>query len=53
MGGLFLPQVPIEQEWNIDEYLEHLCYKAGLSPNEWMDEDAVMYKFQTEILSEK
>src|SRR5437867_11612891 len=28
-SGLCLPQVPVEQQWNIREYLRNLCYKAG------------------------
>jgi len=27
--GLLLPQVPVEQEWNTEEYLSHTCMKAG------------------------
>ena len=52
-GGLFLPQVPVEQGWNMTEYLENLCYKAGLDKNDWQDTKARLYKFQTCIFSEK
>ena len=31
--GLFLPQVPVEQGWNLEEYLSNLCLKAGLPPD--------------------
>lgn len=51
-GGLFLPQVPVEQNWNMDEYLENLCYKAGLTADSWLDPDCKLYKFETEILKE-
>jgi uncharacterized protein len=50
-GGLFLPQVPVEQGWNMDEYLENLCYKAGMSGDAW--KECKIYKFQTEIFSEE
>jgi hypothetical protein len=32
-SGVLLPQVPIEQGWDREEYLRHLCYKAGLPPD--------------------
>ena len=52
-GGLFLPQVPVEQGWNLDEYLENLCYKAGMSGDAWKDEECEIFKFQTEVFSEE
>jgi len=32
-SGVFLPQVPVEQNWDLSEYLNQLSYKAGLTPN--------------------
>lgn len=51
-GGLFLPQVPIEQKWNVEQYLENLCYKAGLTSDVWMDSLTRIYRFGTETFSE-
>jgi uncharacterized protein (TIGR00296 family) len=51
-GGLFLPQVPVEQDWDIDEYLENLCYKAGLTADSWSGPDCKLYRFETEIFKE-
>ncbi len=51
-SGLLLPQVPIEQRWNIDEYLKNLCYKAGLPPSAWQREKSELYIFQAQIFSE-
>jgi len=31
--GIFLPQVPVEQGWDLEEYLSNLCLKAGLPPD--------------------
>jgi len=31
--GLLLPQVPVEQGWDREEFLENLCLKAGLAPD--------------------
>ncbi len=51
-SGLLLPQVATEHDLNIEEFLEHTCYKAGLPPDMWMDERAKIYKFQAEIFRE-
>lgn len=51
-SGLLLPQVPVEQKWGVEEFLENLCLKAGLTIDEWMDENCKIYKFQAEILHE-
>ncbi len=50
--GLFLPQVPVEQGWDIDEYLGHLCQKAGLRYDAWKSGHPVFSKFQGEIYEE-
>ncbi len=52
-GGLFLPKVPVDQEWDVQTYLENLCLKAGLLPDSWLDSDVKIYKFQAEVLEEK
>jgi hypothetical protein len=52
-GGLFLPQVPVEQKWNCEQYLENLCYKAGLTSDIWLDPLTKIYKFETKIFSEE
>ena len=33
--GLLLPQVPVEQGWNLEEYISYGCMKAGLPSDEW------------------
>ena len=51
--GLFLPQVPVEQHWTIDEYLEGICNKAFLPSDVWKDiEKTKLYKFQGKIFEE-
>jgi len=35
MRGLLLPQVPVEQNWGLEEYLSHGCLKAHLPMDEW------------------
>lgn len=51
--GLLLPQVPIEQNWDLETYLENLCYKAGLDKNGWKDENTKIYSFQALVFNEK
>ncbi len=53
-SGLFLPQVPVDQGWNRDEYLRYLCEeKAGLLPDDWKEKDARLYIFTTDVFSEE
>lgn len=51
-SGVFLPQVATEQGWNRDSFLEHLCYKAGLSSGAYLDPDARLMRFTAVIFSE-
>jgi AmmeMemoRadiSam system protein A/AmmeMemoRadiSam system protein B len=51
--GVFLPQVPVEQGWNRDEYLEELCGKAGLPSGCWRDlQQATLYTFTAVVFEE-
>ncbi len=34
-SGLLLPQVPVEYNWNVKEYLTNLCSKAGAPSDIW------------------
>lgn len=50
-SGLLLPQVPVEQGWDKETFLEHTCYKAGLPARAW--ESSELWKFQAIVFSEK
>ncbi|MBN2600003.1 MAG: TIGR00296 family protein [Candidatus Thermoplasmatota archaeon] len=50
--GLLLPQVPVEQAWDKQEYLSHTCMKAGLPPDAWFDKSTKISKFQGQIFTE-
>ena len=50
--GLLLPQVPVEQDWNKEEFLSHTCMKAGLLPDSWFDKDIKIFKFSGQIFTE-
>ena len=51
--GLLLPQVPVQQKWNLQQYLEGLCRKAGLPPTAWKDKDTRIYRFTAQVFGEK
>lgn len=51
-SSLLLPQVPVEYNWSVDEYLGNLCYKAGLTSDMWMHQDIRIYKFGCAIYRE-
>lgn len=52
-SGLFLPQVPVEQNWNVRQYLTNLCYKAGAPSDAWLLPDSNLYRFRSYIFREK
>jgi len=45
-AGLLLPNVPIEQGWNLEAFLQALCRKAGMPEDAWRDEDTVLERFE-------
>lgn len=51
--GLLLPQVPIDQGWDAEEFLSNACLKAGLTPDAWLGEDVKIKKFNAQIFAEK
>jgi hypothetical protein len=50
--GLLLPQVPVEQGWDRQTFLEHTCEKAGLNPGSWKDEDTDIFAFTAVVFGE-
>ena len=51
-NAVFLPQVAIEQGWDMAETLCHLCQKAGLSENAWKDDGMEFYVFTADVFCE-
>ena len=51
-SGLLLPQVPVELNWDTEEYLANLCYKAGAPPDIWLMSDSKLFSFQANIYKE-
>jgi AmmeMemoRadiSam system protein A len=52
-AGVLLPQVPVEQGWNLDEYLDYICVKAGLPPRSYEAPGAELYTFTAVVFGEE
>ncbi len=51
-SGLLLPQVPIEWNWNKEEFLAHTCQKAGLPQDCWKDPETKIESFRAIVWGE-
>ena len=49
--GVLLPQVPVEQGWEREEFLAQICLKANLPPDCWR-EGATLYTFTAVVFGE-
>jgi AmmeMemoRadiSam system protein A len=49
LGGLLLPQVATEFNWDRQTFLEQTCIKAGLPRDAWKDKQTRIYVFSAEI----
>ena len=52
-SGLLLPQVPGEYGWNVEEFLQHTCHKAGLEKDFWKSGKAKIEKFEGIVFKEE
>lgn len=53
-SGLLLPQVAVENgPWSSIEFLEATCWKAGLPPHAWKEEETKIFTFEGEIFEEE
>lgn len=50
--GLLLPQVPVEWNWDVHEFLDHTCMKAGLSADAWSEPGTKILAFQAQVFDE-
>ena len=50
--GLFLPQVPVEEKWDRQKYLEETCGKAGMRSTCWQDADTDIFRFTAVVFGE-
>lgn len=51
--AVYLPKVAVEQGWNKEETLQHLCFKAGLPHQTWQAPETTFHTFTAEVLSEQ
>jgi AmmeMemoRadiSam system protein A len=51
-AGVLLPQVPVEQGWDLDEYLDYICVKAGLPPRSYEAPGAQLFTFTAIVFGE-
>ncbi|MDR0501742.1 MAG: AmmeMemoRadiSam system protein A [Treponema sp.] len=51
-SGVLLPQVPVEQGWNLDQYLDYICVKAGLPSGSYDAPDAQLFTFTAVVFGE-
>jgi uncharacterized protein len=52
-SGVLLPQVPVEQGWNLDQYLDYICVKAGLPAGSYNSPDAELLTFTAIVFGEE
>lgn len=51
-GGLLLPQVAVEQGWDIGQFLEGICRKSSVDKGAWADPCNTLYRFSAQVFSE-
>jgi AmmeMemoRadiSam system protein A len=50
--GLLLPQVASEAGWNVEQFLDRTCQKAGLPSDAWREPDVTISTFSTQVFNE-
>jgi uncharacterized protein (TIGR00296 family) len=51
--GLLLPQVPIEEKWTKERFMEEACKKAGLNGSHWKQPNISIYAFTAQVFREE
>jgi AmmeMemoRadiSam system protein A len=51
-AGVLLPQVPVEQGWDRQQYLDYICIKAGLPPRSYEAPGAELLTFTAVVFGE-
>ncbi|MDP2938518.1 MAG: AmmeMemoRadiSam system protein B [Candidatus Omnitrophota bacterium] len=52
-AGVFLPQVALENNWDLDTFMNVLCtQKAGLPADCWKDKDTEIYVFTAQVFED-
>jgi AmmeMemoRadiSam system protein A len=48
-SGLLLPQVAVEQGWDRETFLDHVCQKAGLESGDWRGGETEISVFEADV----
>ncbi len=51
-GGILLPQVAVEQGWDVPRFLSAVCRKAGYPDGAWKQPGYSLYRFSAQVFSE-
>ncbi|MFC1723984.1 AmmeMemoRadiSam system protein B [candidate division KSB1 bacterium] len=51
--GLLLPQVPVEEKWDRQTFIEYTCMKAGLPKDAWKMDGTEFFVFTAEVFAEE
>ncbi len=51
-GGILLPQVAVEQGWDVAQFLSAICRKAGYPDGSWKRPGVNLYRFSAQVFSE-
>jgi hypothetical protein len=51
--GVLLPRVAVEQGWDAEEFLKHVCLKAGLHARAWQEPGIELSTFEAEEFGEE
>ncbi|HZX14753.1 MAG TPA: TIGR00296 family protein [Thermodesulfobacteriota bacterium] len=52
-SGILLPQVPLKEKWDVEAFLNAVCYKALLPLDSWRNLKTEIYRFQGKTFGEK
>ena len=50
--GVLLPQVPVEEKWDRQQFLEETCAKAGMRAGCWKDENTDIFQFTAVVFGD-
>lgn len=51
-GGILLPQVAVEQGWDVPQFLSAVCRKAGYPDGAWKEPGVDLYRFSAQVFAE-
>jgi len=52
-SGILLPQVPLKEKWDVETFLNAVCYKAHLPVDSWRNLKTEVLRFQGKTFGEK